>query len=100
MPEVRLLAGLRSELGRGEKLLRIEADSVLELLDRLIAGSGDEDTARALVFSPDAPDELTRDLRVLVNGRSIQFLAGLETPLAADDAVTLHLTGARGYPGG
>ena len=45
-------------------------------------------------------DELHRDLRVLVNGRSIEFLAGVETELSDDDAVTVHLAGARGFPGG
>jgi len=42
----------------------------------------------------------SRDLRILVNGRSVAFLAGLDTKLQAEDTVTLHLAGARGYPGG
>jgi molybdopterin converting factor small subunit len=47
------------------------------------------------------PDgRLNRDIEVLVNGRNIAFLAGLETPLAADDRVTIFRHGARGFPGG
>ena len=41
-----------------------------------------------------------RDLRILVNGRSMAFLQGLDTPLEKRDKVTVHLTGARGFPGG
>ena len=35
-----------------------------------------------------------------LTGRSMAFLDGLETRLQADDTVTIHLAGARGYPGG
>jgi len=45
-------------------------------------------------------DELNRDIEVLVNGRNISFLAGLDTKLSAKDRVTVFLHGARGYPGG
>lgn len=37
---------------------------------------------------------------VLVNGRNISFLVGLDTPLRSDDRVTLFFHGARGFPGG
>jgi hypothetical protein len=43
---------------------------------------------------------LSRDLRVLVNGRSVAFLEGLETPVGESDYVTLHFSGIRGFPGG
>ncbi len=47
------------------------------------------------------PDgQLHRDVEVLVNGRNIAFLAGLDTPLTAEDRVTVFVHGARGYPGG
>ena len=45
-------------------------------------------------------DEMHEDLRVLVNGRSILFLQGLDTALTEHDTVTVHFAGARGYPGG
>lgn len=44
------------------------------------------------------PLEPHRDLRVLVNGRSIAFLRGLDTPLRDSDAVTVGLGGGRGAP--
>lgn len=43
---------------------------------------------------------LNDDIEVLVNGRNIAFLAGLDTPLAADDRMAVFLHGARGFPGG
>ena len=52
---------------------------------------------QALLF-PDG--QLNRDVEVLVNGRNIHFLGGLDTTLSADDRVTVFLHGARGYPGG
>lgn len=58
----------------------------------------------------DAPDvdtllrqlaiEDDRDLRVLVNGRSIALLDGRATALAAGDAVAIYTIGIRGWPGG
>jgi molybdopterin converting factor small subunit len=44
--------------------------------------------------------DLNRDIAVLVNGRNIAFLDGLDTSLTATDRVTVFLHGARGYPGG
>ncbi len=45
-------------------------------------------------------DAFNSDIEVLVNGRNISFLAGLDTKLSAEDRVTVFLHGARGYPGG
>lgn len=84
----------------GAKQVRVQAHSVRELLDA-IASRGGEDLARSLFASPSSTSrEPHADLRVLVNGRSIAFLDGPDTRLRADDTVTLHLFGARGYPGG
>jgi molybdopterin converting factor small subunit len=95
MPEVRVLGGnLRNLLGG--KQLQVEADRVGTLLDCLVA-SGGEAVAR-LLFDGDCEPSI--DLRVLVNGRSMVFLEGLDTKLATDDAVTIHLAGVRGFPGG
>lgn len=88
MAEVRLLAGLRRQLGA--KRLESSAPCVRALLEELAARGGED--VRELLFG--------EDLRVLVNGRSVRFLDGLETELREDDDVTLHLAGARGYPGG
>lgn len=96
MPEVKLLGALREAIGGTS--LRVEAREVRELLDALVTRAGQE--LGALLYDSRAPAEPHRDLRVLVNGRSIAFLDGLETPLSPTDRVTVHLAGARGYPGG
>ena len=102
MPRVKLLGSLARGLGRE---ISVPALSVGQLLERL-AEIGGPALARSLyaeledeATTPHAP-QLNRDLRVLVNGRSIAFLEGSLTQLAVDDAVTLHMSGARGYPGG
>ena len=100
MPEVRLLAGLRERLAGGADRLRISAQDVGELLENLIARSGEPDSTRRLFFADRSKAATARDLRVLVNGRSVQFLGGLDTPLSEEDTVTLHMTGARGHRGG
>jgi molybdopterin synthase sulfur carrier subunit len=87
VPVLRLLSGLR-RFGGGEQ--RVNGASVAVVLANCAL-------PRTLLF-PDG--QLNRDIEVLVNGRNIAFLAGLETPLAADDRVTVFLHGARGYPGG
>jgi molybdopterin converting factor small subunit len=95
---VRLLAGLRERLGGRE--IEVDAASVAELLSALVSRGGGE-VARILWADPEASAlEPHRDLRVLVNGRSIQFLDGIRTPLVPADTVTVHLAGARGWPGG
>ena len=98
MADVHLLGPLRRRLGA--ESLRIAAGDVRGVLDGLIERGGD--ALAGLVYADpdhDAP-ELHRDLRVLVNGRSILFLEGLATAVSAEDRVTVHLIGARGYPGG
>ncbi len=84
----------------GSNQFSAEAQGVRELLEE-IALRGGEAMASTLFADPTAArHEIHVDLRVLVNGRSIVFLEGLDTRLLADDTVTLHLSGARGYPGG
>ena len=98
MAEVKLLGGLRSKVGA--ETLKLDVATVGELLDELVERGG---RALTVLFYQDPqadPPEPHRDLRVLVNGRSIAFLQGLETPLEKRDKVTVHLTGARGFPGG
>jgi molybdopterin converting factor small subunit len=95
MPEVRVLGGLRRVLG--SSTVRARASVVRELLQELAQRGGAP--AMALLFEKGGALP-NRDLRILVNGRSIAFLEGLETKLGDEDAVTLHFTGARGFPGG
>jgi molybdopterin converting factor small subunit len=87
VPVLRLLGGLR-RFGGGAQ--RVDGTSVAAVLANSLL-------PRALLFRD---GQLDRDIEVLVNGRNIAFLAGLETPLAAEDRVTVFLHGARGYPGG
>ena len=77
----------------------VHADSLVvgALLDELAERGGEAVTTAFFGAVGQAPVE---DLRVLVNGRSVAFLDGFETRLRADDTVTLHITGARGFPGG
>lgn len=94
---VRVLGtGLRVLCGGRE--LELQAVRVRELLLELSARGG-EALFRQL-FGDGDPPTLHPDLRVLVNGRDVRFLQGLETPVDALDAVTLHLAGARSLPGG
>ena len=98
MAEVKLLGGLRSKVG--SETLKTDAKDVREMLEVLIENGGQ---ALTVLFFEDPqanPRTPHRDLRVLVNGRSIVFLQGLDTPLDKRDKVTVHLSGARGYPGG
>lgn len=95
VPQVKLLGGMRALLGA--KTVDVAATAVGDLLDELVARGGQR--VAALLFASDGrtPHE---DLRVLVNGRNVRFLDGWHTSLRAQDTVTIHFSGARGYPGG
>jgi molybdopterin converting factor small subunit len=95
MPEVRLLGGLRELMG--EMSLSCDALVVRTLLEEVSERGGE--AVATLLYDGDGI-AANQDLRVLVNGRSVAFLAGLDTKLQTGDTVTLHLAGARGYPGG
>lgn len=87
MPVLKLLGGLR-RFAVGEQ--RVSGTTVAAVLSAA-------PLPRELVF-PDG--QLNPDIEVLVNGRNIAFLAGLQTGLQESDRVTVFLHGARGYPGG
>lgn len=87
MPMLKLLGGLR-RFGRREQL--VTGTTVGDVL----AASP---VPQPLLFPN---DQLNNDIEVLVNGRNIAFLAGLDTELVEADRVTVFLHGARGYPGG
>ena len=95
MPEVRLLGGLRDFIG--ESAVHSDAPVVRALLEEISKRGGE---AVATLLYDESGIDPNQDLRVLVNWRSVAFLAGLDTKLEAGDTVTLHLAGARGYPGG
>lgn len=87
MVVLKLLGGLR-RFGRSQR--RIAAATVAEALREARIPPG-------LLYRK---GQLNDDIEVLVNGRNIAFLTGLDTPLAADDRLAVFLHGARGFPGG
>lgn len=98
MARVRLLGGLAEAAGTNE--VKIAAAGVRELISRL-AEIGGGQTASLLYEGYEEPDSpISRDLRVLVNGRDVDFLGGGETKLEEEDRVTVYLHGGRGFPGG
>ncbi len=93
MPRVRFLGKVRVALGQSD----IEANgrTVGELLDRLGGRFGDP--FRRLVGDGAA---LAEDAEVLVNGRNVVFLDGVQTVLDGGDELTIFMSGVRGFPGG
>ncbi len=94
MPTARFLGGPLRKLAGGTEV-PLEGGSVRELLRALLtqAGPGME----ALLFADGA---LSRDARILKNGRNVALLDGLETELEEHDTVTVYLFGSRSFPGG
>jgi molybdopterin converting factor small subunit len=79
----------------GQATVDVEADSVGGLL---VALEDAVSPAFASLLSKDGT--LQPDVEVLVNGRNIEFLQGLETDLEPTDRVTIFYSGVRGFPGG
>ena len=90
-----MLGGLRALLGA--KTVSADALVTDKLLHEIARRGGD--SAAALIFNADGHTP-SQDLRILVNGRSVAFLEGLDTRLREDDSVTVYIAGARGYQGG
>jgi molybdopterin converting factor small subunit len=90
--EVKYLGRLRSLTGIARE--RLVAGSIGELIEELAVRSGE---LNKVLF---VDGRYNSDVEVLVNGRNMQFLGGLEAHLEDDDAVTLFIHGARGFPGG
>jgi len=95
---VRILGPLRDALGASS--LRLASGSVGGILRELAARGGPELAGRLFADAARPERGVERDLHVLVNGRSIDYLDGLATPLRESDAVTVYRMGARGWPGG
>jgi molybdopterin synthase sulfur carrier subunit len=93
MAEVRFLGELRK--AAGVATFWIDAHTVGELLEQLGRVTGPR--FQEFVFEG---SKLQEDVEVLVNGRNILFLDGLETGLAPFDQVTLFINGVRRFPGG
>lgn len=84
---IKAFATIREALGRGWMQMEIENEATVgQLLLRLSEVYGERFSSR--VLNPDKKT-LTRGLKILVNGRDIDFLQGLETKLKDGDVVTL-----------
>lgn len=90
---VMFLGKVRKAAGRST--VHIEAETVGRLLAVMDSAIGIE-FARLL----SAAGVLQPDAEVLVNGRNIEFLEMLETPLGPTDQITIFYSGVRGFPGG
>jgi len=93
MPVVTFLGEVRK--AAGQATVDVKADSVKRLLVGLSPAVSP--TFASLLFKDGA---LQPDVEVLVNGRNIEFLQMLDTPLGSADQVTIFYSGVRGFPGG
>jgi sulfur-carrier protein len=93
MPVVTFLGEVRRAAGRST--LEIEADTVAQLLASMAPAIGAG--FAGLLFRDGT---LQPDVEVLVNGRNVEFLRGLETTLRPTDQITIFYSGVRGFPGG
>jgi molybdopterin converting factor small subunit len=93
MPVVSFLGDVRRAAGRST--VEVEGDTVTGVLAALAAGVSP--AFAALLVSEEA---LQPDVEVLVNGRNIEFMQRLDTPVRAEDQVTIFYSGVRGFPGG
>lgn len=94
MPTLRLLGGRLRELAGGTEL-SVGGETVGEALNALVSKA--DPGLDSLLFVDGA---LSRDARILKNGRNIGLLDGLATPLETTDTVTVYFFGSRAYPGG
>jgi len=93
MPVVTFLGEVRRAAGRATA--DVKGDSVTALLGAL--NRAVSPGFASLLFKDGA---LRPDVEVLVNGRNIEFLQMLDTPLGSADQVTIFYSGVRGFPGG
>lgn len=81
---VKYFATIRTYTGETER--RVE-DAPADLRELVTALAGRYGTSfRRAVFSD---DELNGEVIILVNGRNVLYLQGLDTPLKADDEVSI-----------
>ena len=83
--QIRTFATLRDLLGTSHIALTLERPTTVgQVLQRLAA---DYPMLEGKLW--DAEHHLTGYVAVLLNGRSIEFLSGLDTPVGDDDALSL-----------
>lgn len=93
MAVVTFLGQVREAAGRST--VDLKAETVADLLAAIGPAIG---SGFAGLLSRDGA--IQPDVEVLVNGRNIEFLKMLETPLRPTDQVTIFYSGVRGFPGG
>jgi len=81
MPVVKLFGSLRRSAGPSR--LTLPGKTVRALLDAL--RKDDPQTCAAILDG----DKLRQYVRVMVNGRDIELMRGLDTPLATEDEVAI-----------
>ena len=81
MVVVKLFGGLRR--AAGASTLTVDGDTVRTVLNALCA---DNAKLRTALLDGDA---LHPQVRVMVDGRDIELMAGLDTPLSSDDQVAI-----------
>ncbi len=82
---VRLSASLRAAAGAKEVSVPCAPDTTVRALLHAIGAANPALAERLL----DSQQDLNKGVQVLVNGRHIDFLNGLETPLQPTDSVML-----------
>jgi MoaD family protein len=81
---VKYFATIRTYTGETARRLDDAPANLRELLTALVARYGT--SFRRAVF---AGDELSSEIIILVNGRNVLYLQALNTPLSADDEVSI-----------
>ena len=84
---VHTILGLKQVLGQKQTEIELRDDSVLSDLFVYMKERWGEKLNFHL-FDPDSGDILSH-LRIMVNGQTIHFLQGMQTPLKEDDVVLI-----------
>lgn len=79
------IPSILASLFKGERELRVSANSLRELIEKLVEMYGIEVRERFL----DAKDALKPTINIYVNGRNVRFSGGLDTPLQDQDTVSI-----------
>ena len=87
---IRSILTMKRILGKEEFDMSLPEGSTLDdLLSSMIRGRGDELSSRLVNLDGRGPAEQARVTRVMINGRDIEFLNGLETVLHEGDEILI-----------
>ena len=96
MATVSFLGKLRSVTGVA--IEQVEVSGVGQALEAITEKFGRD--LSELIYTEGNGNEPSKDIYILVNGKNIDFLDGVDTDLQPEDRITILYHGARGYPGG